>query len=78
MNIKKIYETIRNIRTDLREYPAYRIFERALRIGVYGALVTAGTLLIGQPALTYPILKATLFASFVAGLDKFKNEMRKK
>ncbi len=78
MNIKKIYETIRDIRTDLREYKSYRIFERALRIGCYGAVLTAGTLLVGQPALTYPILKATLFASCVAGLDKFKNEMRQK
>jgi len=66
--LQKIY----NYRLDLlKNSNLYRIFERAIRVGLYTAAITALTNLVTP--YSFEVWKYSLIAGGFSGFDKFKN-----
>ncbi len=74
--MKNLWNKFQEWRMNMRESAVYRVIERALRVGIIGGVATALTLFLNSPEWTWALLKATLFAGLLSGLDKFKNELR--
>ncbi len=74
---KKLWKRFVDWRLNMREMPAYRVFERGARVALIGGLVTAVSFFTGGAAWGVPLLKASLAAGVLSGLDKFKNVLRK-
>jgi len=75
-NIKELWDKFWDFRMYMRQYPIYCVFERALRIGLYGCVVTIGAQLAGGSEWSIPFLKVTLIAGLLAGFDKFRNALK--